>query len=62
MDEKIKRLLKVYTELDPTSRKKVRDFIKDFEEKEFLERESINESLNKSLGPVMIGTCSYCGK
>ncbi|GGF49728.1 hypothetical protein [Echinicola rosea] len=62
MDEKVKRLLKVYSELDWDSRKAVRDFIMDFEKEEYSEKRKINESLNKSLGPLMTNTCPYCGK
>lgn len=62
MDEKVKRLLTVYTELDWDSRKEVRDFIKDFEEKDFTEKKSINESFRKSLGPLSSSSCPYCGK
>ncbi len=62
MDEKIKRLVKVYSELDWDSRKEVRDFIDNFEKKEFSEKRKINESLSKSLGPLMANSCPYCGK
>ncbi|NRS90842.1 hypothetical protein HNQ02_003789 [Flavobacterium sp. 7E] len=62
MDEKVKRLVKVYSELDWSERKVVRDFIEDFEKKEFSEKRAINEALNKSLGPLMTNACPYCGK
>ncbi|WCM43608.1 hypothetical protein MG290_14780 (plasmid) [Flavobacterium sp. CBA20B-1] len=62
MDEKVKRLLKVYSELAPSERKEVRDFIDDFERKSFLEKRSANESLNKSLGPLLTNSCVCCGK
>lgn len=62
MDEKAKRLLKVYSELDWDSRKEVRDFILDFEKKEYSEKREINESFKRSLGPMMTDTCPYCGK
>lgn len=62
MDEKVKRLLKVYLELDSESKRVVRDFITDYERKGFFEKASANESLNKSLGPLMSNSCPYCGK
>ncbi|MFT5914561.1 MAG: hypothetical protein ACI81T_001050 [Bacteroidia bacterium] len=62
MDEKVKRLLRVYSDLDWSERKEVRYFIDDFEEKEYSEKRKINESLNKSLGPLMTNSCPYCGK
>lgn len=62
MDDKIKRLLKVYSELDYDRRKAVREFITNFETKEYPEKKSISETLNKSLGPLMSNSCPYCGK
>ncbi len=62
MDEKVKRLLKVYSEFDYNQRKQVRDFIENYEKKDLQEKRSANESLNKSLGPLMTNTCAYCGK
>lgn len=62
MEEKVKRLVKVYSELDWNSRKAVRDFIDDFEKKDIIEKGSINESLKRSLGPLMTNVCPYCGK
>lgn len=62
MDEKVKRLLKVYTELDYSQRKELREFIENYEKKEYKDKQAINESLNKSLGPLMTNVCSYCGK
>lgn len=61
MDEKVKRLLKVYSELEWKDRKAVRDFIEEYEQN-ILERSTLRESLNKSLGPLMTNTCPYCGK
>lgn len=62
MDEKVKRLARVYSELDWSERKAVREFIEDFERKEISGKRAINESLNKSLGPLMTNACPYCGK
>ncbi|WP_433780483.1 hypothetical protein [Flavobacterium anhuiense] len=62
MDEKVKRLLKVYTELDYNQRKEVREYIENYEKKDLSEKRNISESLNKSLGPLMTNVCAYCGK
>lgn len=62
MDEQVKRLMVVYSNMDYDKRKAVRDFIKDFEDKEIQQRRQINEELRKGLGPLMSGRCEYCGK
>jgi ketopantoate hydroxymethyltransferase len=62
MDEAVKRLAKVYSNMDYDQRRAVREFIDGFEKKEFPDRQKINEELRKSLGPLMSGTCAYCGK
>ena len=62
MDENVKRLMNVYSDLDWDNRKAVRDFIEDFEKKEYSEKKSIHESLKRSLGPLKTNVCPYCGK
>jgi hypothetical protein len=62
MEELVKRLAKVYSELNYENRKAMRDFIDDFEKKEYSEKRDINESLKRSLGPLMSNVCPYCGK
>lgn len=52
----------VYSNMDYDKRRAVREFIKEFEDKEYLEKRQINEELRKGLGPLMSGRCEYCGK
>lgn len=62
MDESVKRLLRGYAQMNYYSRKEIRDFIKDYEDKEFKEKRSIEEQLNKSLGPTSDMNCPCCGR
>lgn len=61
MNEKIKKLILIYTELDVEERKQVRELIQQFEGKSFPERRTFSEGLSKSLGPTN-SRCPYCGK
>lgn len=61
MNEKLKKLILLYAELDFEERKQVRELIQQFEGKSSLERRTFNEGLSKSLGPTN-SRCSYCGK
>ncbi len=61
MNEKVKKLILLYAELDFEERKQVRELIKQYEEKPITERRTFSEGLSKSLGPTN-GRCPYCGK
>lgn len=62
MNKKKDLVKKGYTELDYDSRKEIREFITDFEKKDFSERKLIKESVQKSLGPTSNSPCPCCGK
>lgn len=61
MNEKVKKLILIYTELDVEERKQIRELIQQFEGKSLPERRTFNEGLSKSLGPTN-SRCAYCGK
>ena len=61
MDKKTFYVTKGYSELDYSQRKEVRDFMDDFDAKEYKERKPLMESLAKSLGPVS-SICPCCGR
>jgi hypothetical protein len=61
MNEKVKKLILLYTDLDFEERKQVRDLIQQYEEKPIIERRTFSEGLSKSLGPTN-SRCAYCGK
>lgn len=62
MNENVQRIMRGYSELDLDSRKAVKEFIKDFEEKAFKEKEEIRKDFNKSLGPTSDMNCPCCGR
>lgn len=55
-----------YTELSYAEREEVKKFIRDFDlstlEQQRLFSRSLNESLNKSLGPLAQSGCPCCGR
>lgn len=51
-----------YSDLSWEERKEIRDFIENFEKKEYSEKRIINEQLRKSLYPINSGKCDWCGK
>jgi len=61
MNEKVKKIILLYAELDFEERKQVRELIKQYEEKSFPDRRTFSEGLRKSLGPTN-SRCPYCGK
>ena len=61
MNEKVKKLILLYAELDFEERKQVRELIKQYEEKSFPDRRKFSEGLSRSLGPTN-SRCPYCGK
>ena len=48
--------------MDYYNRKAIRDFIKDYEDKEYKEKRGIEEGLNRSLGPTSDMKCPCCGR
>lgn len=62
MKEKITKIKIAYSQLDWEERKEIRDFIEDFEKKEYSEKIDLNESLKRSLGPINSDVCPFCGK
>ena len=62
MKEKVEQVKIAYSDLSWDERKEIRDFIENFEKKEYSEKRVINEQLRKSLGPINSGKCEWCGK
>lgn len=62
MNKKLISVKIAYSDLDLNERKEIRDFIEEFEKKEYSDKRSLNESLRKSLGPINSATCPVCGK
>jgi hypothetical protein len=62
MKEKVELVKIAYSDLSWEERKEIRDFIENFEKKEYSEKRVINEQLRKSLGPINSGKCDWCGK
>lgn len=61
MDKKVYYVIKGYSKLDYKERQQVREFIEDFEKKEYADREPLVESIQKSLGPTS-SVCPCCGR
>lgn len=62
MNDNVKRVLRGYSEMDYYNRKAIRDFIKDYEDKEYKEKRGVEEGLNRSLGPTSDMKCPCCGR
>ncbi len=62
MNKKVTSIKIAYSDLGSDERKEIRDFIEEFEKKEYSDRRILNESLRKSLGPINSATCPVCGK
>lgn len=62
MDKKTLHVIKGYSKLDYSQRKEFREFMKQFEDKEFSDRKPLVESLQKSLGPLDQDVCTCCGR
>ena len=62
MNEKLISVKIGYSDLDWDERKEIRDFIEEFERKEYSDKRELNEGLRKSLGPINSATCPVCGK
>lgn len=61
MDKKVYYVIKGYSELTYGERTQVREFIEDFEKKEYGERKPLVEAIQKSLGPTST-ICPCCGR
>ncbi|MFZ2285083.1 MAG: hypothetical protein WAV86_14515 [Lutibacter sp.] len=62
MEEKTKLLFKAYLSLSETEKEALEKQIREYKSKGFLERRTLNESFNKSLGPILGAKCAVCGK
>ena len=62
MNEKVFKVIRGYSELGYSERKEVRDFIKNYEEKEFEDRKPLIKSLSESVGPIDQDNCPCCGR
>lgn len=63
---KLDKLKLLYTQLGLNDRIELKKFINDFETNTYSDqeqiRESLNDVLNKSLGPINSSGCILCGK
>ena len=62
MEEKTKLLFKAYLALSESEKEAFEKQLREYKSKGFLERQTFNESFNKSLGPISGAKCSLCGK
>jgi hypothetical protein len=62
MNEKSYKVVKGYSELDYSERKEVREFIEQYERKEFEDRKPLIRSLSESVGPIDQNCCPCCGR
>ena len=62
MNNKLTRLKILYSELEYSEREEFKKFIPEFENISFSERDALNESFRKSLGPIDSAVCPRCGK
>lgn len=61
MNSKVEKVKAGYSSLEYDERKEIREFIEEFEKKEYKEKRWINEDLKKSLGPISSAGCPCCG-
>lgn len=62
MNKKLTALKLAYSELGYSDRKEFKEFVEKYEDSTFTERDNLNESFRKSLGPINSATCPVCGK
>jgi hypothetical protein len=62
MENKTKLLFKAYLDLNETEKKKLEEKIAEYNSKGPFGKQLVNESFNKSLGPILGAKCSLCGK
>ena len=60
LTKKSKLIFKAFTDLSEDQQKKLLKELKDYDSTFY--KRSINESLNKSLGPMDTNSCPMCGK
>jgi hypothetical protein len=62
MENKTKLLFKAYLDLSETEKELLEKKIAEYNSKGFFGKQTLNESFNKSLGPILGAKCSLCGK
>lgn len=62
MSVKLTKLKISYAELTDSEKEELKTFIRDYDGKYKFEKQQINESLKRSLGPIDGAKCSCCGK
>lgn len=62
MSTKLTKLKISYAELTDSEKEDLKNFIVDYDRKLLYEKQQINESLKRSLGPIDGAKCSCCGK
>ena len=62
MSVKLTKLKISYAELTNSEKEEMKTFIREYDGKVTFEKQQINESLKRSLGPIDSVKCSCCGK
>ena len=62
MEEKTNLLFKAYLSISESEKEAFEEQLREYKSKGFLERQMLNESFNKSLGPILGAKCTLCGK